>query len=170
MARLRRDEEARAYERLINPPQPAQSFPERFPTAPAKIFSASTEADVDQNEEITYADVNRQMALILNILVSIVACSVAIWLAAGHWSTPKRLGLSMGGSGIIAVAEVVVYTGYLRRLQEARDKGKKEVEIKEVIKTWVIGGHEEKLTSEASECTELKVQQGDTVRKRGARK
>lgn len=170
MGRLRREEEARAYERLINPPPPAQSFPQRFPTARATLLPASTQADVDQDDDITYADVNRQMALILNILVSIVACSVAIWLAAGHWSTPKRLGLSMGGSGIIAVAEVVVYTGYLRRLQEARDKGKKEVEIKEVIKTWVIGGHDENFTSEASKCIEPKVQQGNKVRKRGVRK
>ncbi|KAA6411702.1 MAG: hypothetical protein FRX48_04983 [Lasallia pustulata] len=168
MARLRREEEARAYERLINPPQPVESFSRRFPTAPARLFPASTQADVDQDDEITYADVNRQMALIVNILVSIVACSVAIWLAASHWSTPKRLGLSMGGSGMIGVAEVVVYTGYLRRLKEARDKGKKEVEVKEVIKTWVIGGHEKDPTSQAPKAIKPKDQQGEQVRKRRA--
>lgn len=160
MARLRREEEARAYERLINPPPPGESFSQRFPTAPAKLFDASTLADVDQDDEITYADVNRQMALILNILVSIVACSVAIWLAASRWSTPRRLGLSMGGSGIIAVAEVVVYTGYLRRLKEARDKGKKEIEIKEVIKTWVIGGHEQNHTPGPPKTIEPKTNTG----------
>lgn len=170
MARLRREEEARAYERLINPPPLVESFAQRFPTAPAKLFPASTQADIDQDDEITYADVNRQMALILNILVSIVACSVAIWLAASRWSTPKRLGLSMGGSGMIGVAEVVVYTGYLRRLKEARDKGKKEVEIKEVIKTWVIGGHDEDTTPEAPKAIEPKEPQGNKVRKRKARK
>ena len=170
MARLRREEETRAYERLTNPPQPGESFSQRFPSAPAKIFPASTQADVDQDDEITYADVNRQMALILNILISIVACSVAIWLVASHWSTPKRLGLSMGGSGLIGVAEVVVYTGYLRRLKEARDKGKKEVEIKEVIKTWVIGGQEENPTSEVFRAIMPKDQQGNKVRKRKARK
>ena len=169
MARLRREEEARTYERLINPPQPVESFSQRFPTAPARLFPASTQADVDQDDEITYADVNRQMALIINILVSIVACSVAIWFAASHWSTPKRLGLSMGGSGMIGVAEVVVYTGYLRRLKEAKDKGKKEVEVKEVIKTWVIGGHEEDPALQAPKAIMPKDQQGDQVRKRRAR-
>ena len=145
MARLRREEEARAYERMINPPTPAETFAERYPTSShAKLFPAATHADIDENDEITYADINRQMALIINILISIVACSVAIWLAAKHWSTPKRLGLSMGGSGMIGLAEAVVYAGYLRRLKEAREKGKKQVEIKEIIKTWIIGGEEER--------------------------
>jgi len=138
MARLRREEEARAYERMINPQAAAQSFAQRFPKSPyADLFPAATHT-IDDDDEITYADINRQMALILNILVSIVACSVAIWLAASHWSTPKRLGLSMSGSGIVAVAEVVVYAGYLRRVKEAKEKGKKEVETKEIIKSWVI--------------------------------
>ena len=138
MARLRREEEARAYERMTNPHAASESVAQRSPKSPyADLFPAATQA-VDDEDEITYADINRQMALILNILVSIVACSVAIWLASSHWSTPKRLGLSMSGSGIVAVAEVVVYAGYLRRVKEAKEKGKKEVETKEIIKSWVI--------------------------------
>lgn len=141
MARLRREEEARAYEKMINPQPAAESFAQRFPTSPhAKLFPASSRSIAEDEDEITYADINRQMALIINIMVSIVACSVAIWLAASHWCTSKRLGLSMGGSGVVAVAEVVVYAGYLRRLKEAKEKGKKEVETKEIIKSWVIGG------------------------------
>ena len=142
MARLRREEETRVYERMISPPLPTETFQQRFPTSnSAKIFSPS-QADIGEDNETTYADINRQMALIINILVSIVACSVAIWLAAKHWSTPSRLGLSMGGSGMVGVAEVVVYAGYIRRLKEAREKGKKQTEIREIIKTWVIGGEE----------------------------
>lgn len=145
MARLRRDEEARAYERMINPPPLTETFADRYPsTMNAKLFPARTQADIDEDEEFTYADINRQVTLIINILVSIVACSVAIWIAASHWSTPRRLGLSMGGSCMIGVGEVVVYSGYLRRLKEARRRGQKQVEIKEVIKTWVIGGNEYK--------------------------
>ena len=143
MAHLRREEEAREYERMINPPPPLETFQQRFPNSNgAKLFSAST-ADIGEDDETTYADINRQMALIINVLVSIVACSVAIWLAARHWSTPSRLGLSMGGSGMVGVAEVVVYAGYIRRLKEARKKGKNKIEIKEIIKTWVIGGEEQ---------------------------
>lgn len=149
MARLRREEEARAYERMINPQAVAESFAGRYPKSPyAELFPAATQA-INDDDEITYADINRQMALILNILVSIVACSVAIWIAASHWSTPKRLGLSMSCSGIVAVAEVVVYAGYLRRVKEAKDKGKKEVETKEIIKSWVISSAAEKTDQSA---------------------
>lgn len=139
MARLRRDEEDRAYERMIHPPLPKETFSQRFPNSSHAALFPPTQADVGEDDEVSYADVNRQMTLIINILVSIVACSVAIWLAARHWTTPTRLGLSMGGSGMIGIAEVVVYAGYLRRVKEAREKGKKNVEVKEIIKTWYFG-------------------------------
>ncbi len=140
MARLRREEEERAYERMLNPLPPPESFAQRFPTSKYGQLFPSDASRSQDDDEMTYADVDRQMALIFNVLISIVACSVAIWLVSSHWSTPQRLGLSMGGSGIVGVAEVVVYAGYLRRLKDAKDKGKKHVEIKEIIKTWVIGG------------------------------
>lgn len=148
MARLRREEEAKSYERMINPPLPMQTFQQRFPgSANANLFEPS-QADIGEDDEVTYADINRQLALIINIAVSIVACSAAIWMAARHWNTPARLGVSMGGSGIIGVAEIVVYAGYLRRVKEAKERSKKEVEIKEVVKTWIIGGDDEKETEE----------------------
>ena len=96
----------------------------------------------NEDEEMTYADVNRQVALIINVLVSIVACGVALWMAARHWSVPSRLGLSMGGGGLVGVAEVAIYAGYLRRLTEAKQKEKKKTEKKEVFETWVIGRSE----------------------------
>lgn len=167
MARLRREEETREYERMINPPLPMETFQQRFPNSNgAKLFSPST-ADIGEDDETTYADINRQMALIMNVLVSIVACSVAIWLAARHWSTPSRLGLSMGGSGMVGVAEVVVYAGYIRRLKEARNKSKKQIEIKEIIKTWVIGGEEQEKPMSPVETSEQPPDTG--MRKRTTR-
>ena len=145
MARLRREEETRSYERMINPSPSMETFEQRFPnSSSAKLFEPA-QADIGDDDEMTYADINRQLALIINIIVSVVACSVAFWMAARHWNTPARLGLSMGGSGMIAVAEVVVYAGYLRRIKEAKEKGRKQVEIKEIVKTWIIGGDDEKL-------------------------
>ena len=166
MARLHREEEARTYERMINPPPPMETFEQRFPgSANAKLFQSS-QADIGEDDEMTYADINRQIALIMNILVSIVACSVAIWMAARHWNAPARLGLSMGGSGVIGVAEVVVYAGYLRRLKEAKEKGQKQVEIKEIIKTWVIGGEDQKQAEEDPIAVDSKAAPEDSVRKR----
>jgi len=165
MARLRREEEDKAYERMINPPLPAETFSQRFPSSNAKLFPAA-QADIGDDDEVSYTDINRQISLIINVLVSIVACSVAIWLAARHWSTPSRLGLSMGGSGMIGVAEVVVYAGYLRRIKEAKEKGKKEVEIKEIVKTWVIGREKEKDGDEAPKMVSPGRPDAEKVRKR----
>lgn len=170
MARLRQEEEARAYERMINPLPPTETFADRFPSAVnAKIFLTGRQEDVDEDDEVTYADIDRQMALIINILVSIVACSVAIWMVSGHWSTPKRLGLSMGGSGMVGVGEIVVYAGYIRRLKEARKKGQKQVEIKEIIKTWVIGGDHHNDKQENVKAITSKLSTSETVRRRKAK-
>lgn len=168
MARLRREEETQAYERMINPPLPIETFQQRFPGAASPRLFSPSQADIGEDEETTYADINRQMALIINVLVSIVACSVAIWLAARHWSTPSRLGLSMGGSGMVGVAEVAVYAGYIRRLKEAREKGKKQIEIKEIVKTWVIGADDQE--DSALVPVSEKKDSNHEMRKRAARR
>lgn len=146
MARLRREEEARSYERMTNPPPPMETFNQRFPAASAAhAFSSSYQnikiSDPD-DDGLTYADVDRQMALILNVLLSIVACAAAIWVAARWWNTPARLALSMSGSVLVGVAEVVVYSGYIRRVGEAKGKEKSVKEVKEIVKTWVVGAGE----------------------------
>ncbi|KAL1310909.1 hypothetical protein AAFC00_001136 [Neodothiora populina] len=132
MAKLRREEEERAYERMINPPLPTETFSQRFPSAapaiPVKV----------EDDEVVYADVNRQLALIVNVLVSVIACSIAIWIAARHWSVPQRLALSMGGSGLVAAAEIVIFSGYIRRVREAKQLEGRRIETKEVMETWVI--------------------------------
>ncbi|KAK6006749.1 hypothetical protein QM012_005757 [Aureobasidium pullulans] len=124
MARLRREEENIAYQRLINP---TSSVPETSRIRPE-----------DQDDEVTYTDVNRQLALIINVLVSIIACSVAIWIAARHRSVPQRMALSMFGSGAVAIAEVAIYMGYIRRIKEAKQTEGKKLETKQVVETWVI--------------------------------
>ena len=142
MTTLRKEEEARKYERMLNPPSKPETFAQRFSYSPhANLFpSASNE----EEDEVTYAEVNRQLALIVNVLVSIVACSFTIWMAARHWSVPPRLALSLSGSGVVAIAEVVIYSGYIRRVKEAKDKEKKKAEQKEVFETWVIDSSEKK--------------------------
>ena len=70
---------------------------------------------------------------------------------------------------MIGIAEVVIYAGYLRRLKEAREKGKKEVELKEIVKTWVIGGDEEISNADKSTLIESKKSHGENIRMRRAR-
>jgi len=130
MARLRDEEDARSYQRMVQP------------QATVGIGQIASGAPAGEDDEISFADINRQVALIINVLLSIVACSVALWMAARHWSAPSRLGLSMSGGGLVGIAEVVIYAGYLRRLSEAKNKEKKMAEKKEVLETWVIGPKE----------------------------
>jgi len=124
-----------------------ETFAQRFPAASAAhAFSSSYQsinASDPDDDGVTYADVDRQMAMILNVLLSIVACAAAIWIAARWQSTPVRLALSMSGSVLVGIAEVVVYSGYLRRVGEAKADEKGVVEVKEVIKTWVVGPEED---------------------------
>jgi hypothetical protein len=136
MARLRAAEEARIYNLMTNPVLPPTSTPLSQFSTPADI-AAGVADDVD---EVTYAELHRQMILIINVLVSIIATSVFIWVAARHWSAPKRLGLSMGGSGLVAVAEVAIYAGYVGRVTDAKRLEKGRREVTEVVETWVIDG------------------------------
>ena len=89
---------------------------------------------------MTYADINRQMALIANVLISILACSIGVWKAAWHWDVPSRLALSMASSILVAAAEVAIYMGYIGRLSEAKEKEKKKVEKRVVGESWIIEG------------------------------
>ncbi|RMY72166.1 hypothetical protein D0863_04688 [Hortaea werneckii] len=140
MQRLREQEEQRQYERMLNPPAPTDKFgfrnsPTGYAFNPAISHGALASDEVD---DITYADINRQMILIINILISIICCSVFTWIAARRWSVPQRLGLSLTGSTVVAVAEVGIYFGYIKRLQDAKTKEAKKIESKEIVETWVI--------------------------------
>lgn len=136
MARLRREEESRNYADMLA----ASGTPSNPFSLTTKGTPLSSTHDSAEDDEITFSDINRQLALIINVLISIIACGVSIWLVASHISAPKRLALAMSGALIVAVAEVAIYAGYLRRLKEAkvREKGRKE--RKTITKTWTIGG------------------------------
>lgn len=147
MARLRAEEESRVYERMINaPPTFIETFQQRAPgtNSAAIAFSSTSDYipshDLPSTDEATFADINRQMALIINVLVSVVCCSAALWMVARWWSTPARLALSLGGSLVVAVAECAIYWGYVYRVQSAKEKEKGVKEIKEVVSTWEVGG------------------------------
>jgi energy-converting hydrogenase Eha subunit C len=138
MARLRREEEARKYESMLTSSSGGSSS-NPF-SIPSKGTAHDAFRDPSDDDEITFADVNRQLTLIINVLISIIACGVAIWLVAKHFSAPQRLALAMGGALVVAVAEVVIYAGYLRRIQEAKSVEKAKEEKKTVVGTWTIGG------------------------------
>jgi hypothetical protein len=150
MARLRREEELRQYERMTHPSPAAETFSQRFPQAGTTAAFAEVNRPASKNDlgddDVTYEDVHRQLMLILNFVVSIVGVAATLWVLARWWSTPARLFLTMGGSLLVGIAEVVVYSGYVWHLGEAQKKEKKVKEVKEIVGTWVVG---EKANKEA---------------------
>ncbi|KAM0460915.1 hypothetical protein ACHAO4_001711 [Trichoderma viride] len=141
MARLRREEDARAYERMINPPAPFETFSSRFPNAAHAFAEANRPSKAEDlgDDEITYNEVQRQVMLIINFLVSIVGVAATLWIAGQWWSLSSRVFLTLGGSIVVAIAEVAVYSSYMWRMGEAKSKQGAVKEIKEVVQSWVVG-------------------------------
>lgn len=141
MARLRREEDARAYERMVNPPPPLETFQNRFPNAAHAFAEANRPSKAEDlgDDEITYNEVQRQVMLIINFLVSIVGVAATLWIAGRWWSLSSRVFLTLGGSIVVAIAEVAVYSSYMWRMGEAKSKQGAVKEIKEVVQSWVVG-------------------------------
>lgn len=171
MARLRRDAEEREYVRLTKAAPASETYSRNLPaTSPAFAF-ASTEAYIEASpdDEITYDDVNRQLTLILNVVISIIACSAALWMVSKWWSTPARLALSFTGSLVVAVAEVGVYFGYIRKVKESVMEEKAVKEVRELVDTWVANPSDNNTIQAedvVKETTLLKGKDNEAVRRR----
>ncbi|KAF1357911.1 hypothetical protein EJ07DRAFT_180538 [Lizonia empirigonia] len=133
---------------MLHPPATRETFQQRFPHSGIPSRFSTGEDEVD---DVTYEEVHRQMILIINVLISIVCVAVFVWVAARHWGVGKRLGLAMGSAVAVGVAEVVVYSGYVRKVQEAKLAEKKKPEIKEIVASWVL--HRNKHGEEAGLST-----------------
>ncbi|KAG5926570.1 hypothetical protein E4U53_003053 [Claviceps sorghi] len=141
MARLRREEAQRAYDRMVNPPPKMETFHDRFPTS-AQAFSQvnrPTHAADLGDDDVTLQDVHRQVMLIINFMVSILGVAGTLWATSRWWSLPARILLTMGGSIVVAIAEVAVYSGYVWRMEQGKQKQKAAKEVKQVVNTWVVG-------------------------------
>ncbi|KAI0096810.1 endoplasmic reticulum-based factor for assembly of V-ATPase-domain-containing protein [Hypoxylon sp. NC0597] len=153
MARLRREEEERSYERMLKKAPPRESFAPRAPPAPmthsfAEVNRPSRAEDI--GDDIEHGDIQKQITLVINFIVSVFGCGAALWMAARWWSVPARLFLSLGGSIIVAIAEVAVYSAYTWRMAEGEKNLKKKKEIKEIIQTWVIGEDDNEKSNDGS--------------------
>ncbi|KHJ32204.1 putative vacuolar h+-atpase assembly protein [Erysiphe necator] len=144
MARLRQDEEMRSYREMIGQKLPKDTISQRYQDTLADgAFPSNYSSPTDEIDEVMYADIRRQVTLIFNVLISILACGSAIWTVGRWWSTPTRLALSMSGSILVGLAEIFIFWGYIRRVSEAKAKEQKVKEVKEVLRTWVIQPHED---------------------------
>ncbi|GJD00175.1 vacuolar h+-atpase assembly protein [Colletotrichum higginsianum] len=148
MARLRREEEERTYQRMMKQASRMENFSQQFPSATtrahafAEVNRPMRESD-NGDDEATLGDVQKQVMVILNFLISIIGVAATIWIAARWWNITARIFLTLAGSILVLVAEVAVYSGYVWRLTEAKANRKEPEEIKEVMQTWVLGKDED---------------------------
>ncbi|KAI0508820.1 endoplasmic reticulum-based factor for assembly of V-ATPase-domain-containing protein [Xylaria bambusicola] len=143
MARLRIEEEERSYQRMLRNAPARETFAERFPLAPmahsfAEVNKPSRKSD-EVVDDIEFGDVQKQMTLIINFLVSVFGCGAALWKLAQWWPVSSRLFLSLGGAIIVAIIEVTVYSAFTWRISQSEKKQTNKREVREVVKTWVVG-------------------------------
>ncbi len=147
MARLRREQEEQDYERMTSrqPQMEALSRHHAAGVSMAHAFASvnrpSREADVDE-DGVTYGDVHRQLMLILNFAASIIGVAATLWIVSRWWSTPARLFLTMGGSIVVGIAEVAVYSGYIWHLGQAKKNDQAMKEVKEIVQTWTVAAND----------------------------
>ena len=115
-ARLLAEQEQREYDRLL---------PQSITRSPAFLASEDGSDDVSPS-------------LVLNILLSILLCAFVAFHVTRFWNNDGLRVLSALGVGVVVgVAEVVVYTAYLRKKAEARSvedrKKERKVMIGEVL-------------------------------------
>lgn len=133
MARLRRDEEARAYERMVNPP-------DAYDTSKFAQVNRPTYATDTGDDGVTFNDINRQVMLIFNFVLTMAGVAYALWMLARWWPTPSRLFLAMGGSIATGIVEYGLYAGYVWHLSDAaRRERNDQKEVRQVVNTWAVG-------------------------------
>lgn len=86
--------------------------------------------------------IREQITTVFNILLSVVSVVFAIWYWSGsssRFSVEIRILLCLFFGILVLLAEVVVYNGYLQKLDESKVKERSKREKKKVIKTIKIG-------------------------------
>lgn len=142
MAKLRVQQQEREYQELLGNKED-----------PVRLKPGSIDAKAVK-EEIT---------TIFNIMISVGAVAYAIWRWTPHWSLQTRTLASIFGAFFILVAEVVVYLGYRRRVDEAREAAKNLKEKRKVIEVWPIESEKpsnDSITTEDIPTHEVEVQTG----------
>jgi hypothetical protein len=86
------------------------------------------------DEEAEQTEDNIPVSLPFNILVSVLCCGGAVFYMTRYWNNAGlRVLLSLGVAVLVGVAEVVVYSGYLRKVNESKRAERAKLERKEVV-------------------------------------
>ncbi|CAL9736776.1 vacuolar ATPase assembly integral membrane protein Vph2p [Monosporozyma servazzii] len=110
-----------------------------------------TRIDNPDTINMTPSQMNRQIreqiTTVFNILLSVVSVVFAIWYwsrSSSRFPVEIRILLCLFFGILVLVADVVVYNGYLKKLDESKVKERSKKEKKKVIKTIQISGDNSK--------------------------
>lgn len=132
MERLRLEEQESEYKKLINP------APEH-----TTLYDTTNQEYVSPAQ--AHKELKNQLTTIVNVFISVGSVSYAVWYwTASSWGLRDsyRVLLTVFFGLLVLVAEVVVYMGYLNKIEEARQKEYKKTEVKKVIKSYNLIGEE----------------------------
>ncbi|KAK6455460.1 endoplasmic reticulum-based factor for assembly of V-ATPase-domain-containing protein [Scheffersomyces xylosifermentans] len=125
MEKLRLQEKEKEYRRLVNPnPEYSTLYEESYEDVPITPAQA-------------HKELKAQMTTIVNILISVASVVYAIWYwTASSWGLQDsyRILLCIFFGLLVLVAEVVVYMGYLNKVEQARITERKKKEVKKVVR------------------------------------
>lgn len=129
MEHLRLREKEEEYQKLVKPNSAMN-------TLYAPKFDDEQVDTVRQHKET-----KNHITTMFNIFVSVASVVYAIW----YWTDSSwgirdsyRILICLFFGILILVAEVVVYLGYLRRVEEAKVKERNKKEVKKVIRSFTI--------------------------------
>lgn len=126
MNRLRMEEKANEFDRLVNKTSEFQT-----------LYDHLSKALLTPLQE--HKQVKSQITTIFNIFISVASVTYAIW----YWSNSSmrlndayRVLLCLFFGLIVLIAEVFVYMSYLNKVEEAKIKERSKKEIKKVVKSF----------------------------------
>lgn len=129
MEKLRIQAQEDEYQRLV----------QKTEADPFKLY----EQKIDENYNPAKAskEVRSHITTIFNIFISVVSVVYAIWYwtnSSAYMRDSYRVLLCVFAGLLILVAEVVVYMGYLNKIEEARIRERNKKEVKKVVQTFKL--------------------------------
>lgn len=129
MEKLRVQAQEEEYQRLV----------QKTENDPFKLY----EQKIDDNWNPAQAskEVRSHITTIFNIFISVVSVVYAIWYwtsSSARMKDSYRVLLCLFSGILILVAEVVVYMGYLGKVEDARVRERNKKEVKRVIQTFKL--------------------------------
>jgi hypothetical protein len=82
---------------------------------------------------------SRALAVVANVVLSLLACAYGVWRATRWWSVPSRTAAALVAALVVALAEVGVYAAYTLRVAEAERRERSRVEVRSVLARWKVG-------------------------------